>query len=455
MKATIIGGGSFLWAFGVSRQFVDSEYLRDVHLTLMDIDSDAVELVASAARLYNETQGSPVAIEATTNLDRSLDGADFVMVCISTGGLEAMRHDIEIPKKYGIYHPVGDTVGPGGWSRTVRNLPVFAGIGERMAEHCPDAWMINVTNPLTPLTRLPYRDYGIKTIGMCTGVDEQAECLAKLIGHGPDSRRDYVVTGIDHGSWFTSLYSDGVDVLAKLKEMGYYRSDDQLPSEVMLDDAHVGVYGSRAVFAVWRELGYMPSINDRHAVENWPWFIVSDTGELPFGIKLTTIEDRIANKERRREALRRYVETKDRKHVGQAGHGDDPIVALIESLLGYRVLVHGGNYRNVGQIPQAPMDSVVETRCRFDAAGVHPMASPMPRLLQTIVLPQIYRQEAIIDIALKGSFDELVALMTTDPLCGRMEMGQVRRMVEEMLAANAQYIQNPRLLDFDGEGSSR
>jgi alpha-galactosidase len=132
--------------------------------------------------------------------------------------------------------------------------------------------------------------------------------------------------------------------------------------------------------------------------------------------------------------------------MGKLGHGDDPVLAVIESLCGQRSFLYGSNFENLGQIPQLPLGAVVETRCRFDAAGVHPLASPMPPVLQMLVLPHVLRQEAIIDIALEGSFDDLVALVMTDPLCTRLRMGQVRAMVGEMIQANRKYIKNPRLL---------
>lgn len=100
LKIAIIGGGSYLWAFGFIRQFVDSELLKDVHLTLADIDTAALDLIASAGERYNREAGSPVTLEKTTDLDAALDGAAFVIASISTGGLEAMRVDIEVPEKY-------------------------------------------------------------------------------------------------------------------------------------------------------------------------------------------------------------------------------------------------------------------------------------------------------------------------------------------------------------------
>jgi alpha-galactosidase/6-phospho-beta-glucosidase family protein len=103
---------------------------------------------------------------------------------------------------------------------------------------------------------------------------------------------------------------------------------------------------------------------------------------------------------------------------------------------------------NIGQISDLPTGAVVETRCRFDGAGVHPFASPMPAILKILTLPHVLRQEAIIDIALSGSFDEMVALVVTDPMCCRLTPGQGREMMKEMLSANREWIQNPRLLEF-------
>lgn len=448
MKITVIGGGSYTWAFGFARQFVHSQHLKSAHLALMDINTEGLELVGAAADLYNRTHGSPICIERTTDLDAALEGADFVLVSISTGGLAAMRHDLEIPERYGIYHTVGDTVGPGGWMRAVRNIPVFHDFGARMARLCPQAWMLNVSNPLTPLTRTPQRSFGVKAIGMCPGVDHTAIALAKLVGAPPEARLDYVVTGIDHGSWFTRLCADGVDVIGRLREMGYCRSDDRLPSQVSTEDPLAEAAGFRAALAAWRELGYLPSLGDRHVVENWPWFLASNTAGLAYGIKRTSIAEREQWMRDKRETIERYVRTGDEGALGPLGHGDDPMLDVIESLSGLRSFLWSANYPNIGQIPGLPEGAVVETRCLFDAAGVHPLVSPMPDLLKALVAPQVLRQEAILDIALCGSFDELVALVMTDPLCCRLSFAQGRQMAREMLLATRKWIRNERLLEF-------
>ena len=444
MKATIIGGGSYGWAIGFMRQLIGSEVLPDLRVTLMDLDPEALGYVAKAVAKYQEIRGTHLPVETTTDLDAALDGADFVLVSISTGGLEAMRADVEIPEQYGIWHTVGDTVGPGGWCRAVRNVYVFDDLGRRMKARCPDAWMLNVSNPLTVLTRTPRRNHGIRSIGMCPGVEGHVASLTRLAKLEGAKQVDYTVTGIDHGSWLTRLMADGVDVLERLRELGFCRSDDQLPGTMKSDDPMPGQFGSRAIFAAWRELGYMPGINDRHAIENWPWFLTDPAGKLEFGIVRTKIAERYEWRKIARKRLEDFIRTGE---LGGLGHGDDPVVAVIECLLGKRSLLFGANYENVGQIPQLPLGAVVETRCRFDGAGVHPEASPMPPLLTALVAPHVLRQEMVIDIALHGSFDELAALVTTDPLCTRLKMGQARAMVRQMIQANAKYIKNPRLLE--------
>lgn len=442
MKVTIIGGGSYLWAFGFARQFVLSEHLRDVHLVLMDIDPEALGLVAAAAERINRAHGSPVKVETSADLDAALQGADFVVTCISTGGLDAMRHDLETPERYGIPHAVGDTLGPGGWLRAVRNIPVFYDFGERMAAHCPRAWLLNVSNPLTVLTRVPEREFGIRTVGLCPGVDETVHTLVRAVGLDP-ARAEYVVAGVDHGSWFIRLTVDGVDVLARLEEMGF-RTDAEDGADIPSDDAEVRKM--RAAFALWRLLGYLPAINDRHHTENVPWFLPGHTEPLPYGVVRTFIDERIAAWEERRQKQEHYVATGDDAALAALGHGDDPLVAVIESLAGHRTLTMGANLRNDGQIAALPLGAVVETRCRFDGAGVHPFTSPLPPVLQPIVLPIVLRQEQVVDIALHGDFDDLVALIATDPLCCRLSFAQCRRMVREMLEANRQWIRNPKLL---------
>ena len=448
MRIAIIGGGSYGWTMGFVRQLVNSEHLTDVHLALMDVNPEALELVAKAARMYNAAHGSPISIEATTELPAALDGADHVWVAIAIGGLEAMRHDLEIPERYGIYHMVGDTLGPAGWLRAMRAIPVLNDIGEAVQRHCPNAWLINVSNPMSVLTRTPQRNFGIRTLGSCHAVERTARTFAGLAGAPADAQLDFVVAGIDHGTWFTSLRADGMDILARLDALGYRRHADELLTQERPEPLPYSPASFRIAFLAWREFGHLPAVPDRHTVENWPWVLPGD-GNLPYGLRPTTIPAREEARDKKRQLIENYLDGGDEAHIEALGLADDPLAEMVEALLGRRRLFWTTNYTNLGQTPQLPAGSVVDTRCLFDGAGVHPLCSPLPEALMPIVLPHALRQETSIDIALTGTFSELVTLVNTDPLCSRLSIGQCRTMVREMLSATRKWIKNPRLLEFD------
>ncbi len=141
--------------------------------------------------------GAKATVATTTDLGAALDGADFVIVCISTGGFRSMAVDLDVPARHGITQTVGDTVGPGGINRSLRNIPVLVGIGKAMEEHCPDAWLFNITNPMTCLTRAVCRETEIKTVGLCHEVGNFCMDLAIACGR-PFEAVTCSVTGINH-----------------------------------------------------------------------------------------------------------------------------------------------------------------------------------------------------------------------------------------------------------------
>ena len=154
----------------------------------------------------------------TTDQRRALDGADFVIVTISTGGFDSMAVDLDVPARYGIRQSVGDSVGPGGINRALRNIPVLVGIGRDMEEVCPDAWLLNITNPMTTLTRSVCRETTIKTVGLCHEVGNWCMDLAIALGKPAEAVRPTVV-GVNHFPVVTALDVDGEDGFEILREL--------------------------------------------------------------------------------------------------------------------------------------------------------------------------------------------------------------------------------------------
>ena len=154
VKIVIIGGGSYAWGPLFIRDIATTPDLAGSTILLHDIDPGPLDLVyALGEKIIRAVPGDPFTLERTLDLDEALQGADFVILTITTGGLEAMRHDVEIPYKYDVFQPVGDTVGPGGLSRALRNIPVVVDIARRMEDLCPNAWLLNYSNPMTTLCR--------------------------------------------------------------------------------------------------------------------------------------------------------------------------------------------------------------------------------------------------------------------------------------------------------------
>ena len=182
VKIVLIGGGSYGWGPSVVGNILSNEFLDGSEVVLYDIDAEALDMVYRLALRYAEATGAATRFSRTTVLQEALDGADYVVVTISTGGLDAMRADLEIPQNYGICQTVGATVGPGGALRTLRNVPVFLQLGRAMERHCPAAWMLNCSNPLSALTRVVNRETGIRAIGLCHGVLGQVGFFARFFG---------------------------------------------------------------------------------------------------------------------------------------------------------------------------------------------------------------------------------------------------------------------------------
>ena len=203
-RIVIIGGGSHQWVPKLLVDIVNTPSLAEAELVLQDIDPEPLPAMADFVRHVIGLKGIGITVSTTTDQRQALEGADYVVVCISTGAFESMRHDLEIPERHGIKQSVGDTVGPGGIMRALRNIPVLVGIARDMEEICPDAWMLNITNPMTTLCRAVTRETTIKTVGLCHEITGAQFALSLLLD--VDFRSfDFEIVGVNHLPIFTAV----------------------------------------------------------------------------------------------------------------------------------------------------------------------------------------------------------------------------------------------------------
>jgi len=438
MKIAFIGGGSVQWTAKLVADLALNPTLAHADLVLHDIDADALDLLLRASRRTVAAVNGSLQISATTDRRECLRGADFVILCVAIGGLAAMRNDLDIPERYGIYQSVGDTVGPGGLARGLRNIPFAVQVAREMEEVCPRAWLLNITNPMTTICRGVSRATSIRAIGLCHEVDGVRGRLAALLGVSGSSMA-LEIAGINHLPVILGMSVDGRDGMALLND--WLAEHGPL---AFVNERSGGVRDSfrdrlAVKFSLFEQLGVLFGAGDRHVAEFFPGFLTEESkhGER-YGVLLTTIPQRAEQARERRAEIERFVAGEPREVTGS----DEQLAGVMAALAGGARGQYIVNVPNEGQIANLPGDAVVECYAHVDALGVHPMAvGAMPYAAQAVIASHVARQELIVEAALTGRRQPALAALATDPLV--REFATAKPMLDELLAANAQFSEAP------------
>lgn len=437
-KIVIIGGGSYSWGPTFMRDIFATPELKGSTIVLQDIVQDRVDLVYALGKKMLADFNLDFHLEKTLSLDEALQGADFIILTITTGRLESMRPDLEIPAKYGIKQSVGDTTGPGGLSRALRNIPVVAEVGRKVLEICPNALFLNYTNPMTVLTRVLAMQ-GVKVVGLCHEWIGVREHLAQIFETKPENITAKVA-GVNHLIWVTDLYADGKRIFDELPTI----TEKVLNGEIKVDEEDSSVFADHAKVksTLFQLYGALPAAGDRHIAEFFPHFINESTNwGKDYGLILTSVEDRYA------------LEAEARGLIELALRGEVPLEPFMQDVSTeaankiIRAVTCGENYvgimnlPNVGQIANLSYDAVVETYGVIDATGAHAITyGAIPAGVQNILEHHIHQQELTVEAALQGSREIALQVLLNDPLSSRLTIPQAKQMLEELLKANKQYL---------------
>lgn len=444
MQVTIIGGGSYQWAPKLITDLLRVPALADMHLVLEDIDPVPLAKLGAYAHLADEVMGTKATIDTTTDQRAALDGADFVVVTISTGGFESMALDLEIPARHGVFQSVGDSVGPGGINRSLRNVPVLVGIGHDMEECCPDAWMLNITNPMSCLTRAVCRETRIKAVGLCHEVGNFCMDLAIALGISHESVRP-VVAGVNHFPVVCALDVDGTDGLVLLRtmveELGGLGAVAPHPDRPAPEPFSVLDFATRHLLklTLLDRFGALPAAGDRHLAEFLPSVLTEASGQgAAWGIELTSIE-------RRQEHQVEYIADVDAVLSGdkemQTWDSGELVAPVIDSLVTGTPRQLPLNVPNTGQCPDLQPDAVVESMCVVDADGIRgrDQARP-PAPLAELLRRHVAVHELTVSAALSGDRSLAAAAFALDPLAGRGDMAETEAMVDELLSETSPWL---------------
>jgi alpha-galactosidase/6-phospho-beta-glucosidase family protein len=445
MQVTIIGGGSYQWGPTLIADLLLTPCFADGgHLVLEDIDPLPLEKMQALATRMIEKLDVKTTVSSTTDQRRSLEGADHVVVTISTGGFESMSVDLDVPARHGIRQSVGDSVGPGGVSRSLRNIPVLVGLARDMEQICPDAWMLNITNPMSALTRSVCRQTSIKAVGLCHEVGNFNLDLAIAL-RLPDTAVRPTVTGVNHFPVITALEVDGRDGFEVMRELvdslGGLDALAPDPERGELEPMSAIDWGVRNFLklSMLDRWGVVPAAGDRHLAEFVPSILTEASGwGAAWGVELTAIADRVHSQDDYVSDVDRQLSGDEPLHTWMSG---EMMALVIDSLTTGTRRELPINIPNAGQCPDLPAASVVESMCVVDRDGVRGRdQARAPAPVAELLRRHVATHELTVEAGVSGDRDLVLEALCLDPLAGRGDLHETESMATELLAGTARWL---------------
>ena len=445
-------GSSLNWTPGLVTDLM-ALFDDDLEVRLVDIDPDAAELCAEWGNAANRHSGRKDRFVPFTDRRTALKDADAVLITLSTGGLDAMEHDLAIPEKYGIYATVGDTAGPGGWSRSIRNIPVFRDFAEDFQEICPTAFIANYTNPLSSLTATLQHCCSNPSVGLCHAYFETKDVIQKIFGLADWSTISISIAGMNHFTWVTDFKIGRQDGYALLREkIGTGSLRDALPSESADEIGFIS--GHELCVEFYDAFGFLPYPADRHTSEFVSFVLTGsaeryeqeitrndETRQVPSirycNVKRTPVADRRKGMKNRADRIRKMISGETEMPTPSRETGSN----MIHAYLYNQPFTDAVNVLNTGQIAGLPADACVETLGLVDGLGVRPLlVSDIPEYLLELMRPQAVCQKWITQGVLEGDRSMLVQALYRDPQCAHLKPHEVRNMAEDLFEANKPFI---------------
>jgi alpha-galactosidase len=439
-KIAFIGAGSFGFTRGLVRDILTFDRLKDAELALMDIDKERLGFITRAVQSIVKMGDYPAKVTSTTDRRKALEGADAVIVTILAGSTEVWKHDILIPKTYGVDINVGDTRGPAGVFRALRTIPVMLDIARDMERYCPDAIMLNYTNPMAMLCKAMLSETKIKATGLCHSVQGTAGGLARIIG-APIEEVDYVCAGINHLSFFIKYEWKGKDAYPLIRKA--------LKKKVNYNREHVR---NEMFFA----FGYYVTESSGHNSEyNW-WFrkrkdlirkyCTTGTGWNPGAYAYILKEYQRRNKTWKKQIKAWLADSSD----FSLERGHEYAANIIDAVQGGAMYRFNGNVLNTGVITNVPENACVEVPVIADRRGFTPMhVGEIPPACAAICSFTAQLEDMAVEGSRTGNPELIYQSIMMDPLTASVcSLQEIRKMVAEMFRRNKRHLPQFKTIRF-------
>jgi len=425
---TILGAGSTMFARQLMTDILHIEGLDEGCFALVDIDSSRLELAHQLAERLITRSGKRWSVRASTERRDLLAGSDFIINTIEVAGLTNVRHDFDIPMKYGVNQCIGDTIGPGGIFKALRTGPAWLDILHDAERLCPQAWVLNYTNPMSILTLAALAGTTMRTVGLCHSVQGTSKQLASYL-NVPYGELEWRCAGINHNAWFTELRYQGQDMYPRLRELArdpelYER--DPVRFEIM---RYLGAFVTESSGHFSEYVPYFrkrPDLIERYCrpgylgetgfyANNWPtWREENDT----------SIREMLAG-------TRALPFTRSHEYGS----------CIIEAVMMHCPTVIYGNVRNTGLIDNLP-DGCVEVACLVDQNGVQPCHfGSLPEQLAGWNRAHMSGHALMRDALLKREKEAARYALMLDPLTAAVcSPAEISALFDEMWEAQLPYL---------------
>ncbi len=434
IKIAFIGAGSLGFTTDLVRDILTFPLLQDATISLMDINAERLEFARQAVMKRIEAMQVPATLQATLDRAEALRGADVVLTTILTGSTEVWRHDIEIPKKYGVDINIGDTRGPSGIFRFLRTLPPMLDIVRDMERLCPKAVLLNYTNPMAMLCGALQRQTFIPVTGLCHSVQGTAMMLAEWIG-APYREITYTCAGINHQAWYLDYRWNGEDayplIHRAITERPEIYNQEQVRNEMYLA---LGYYvtessGHNSEYNWW--FRKRPDLIEKYCTHGTGW----NPGEYAYILKEYQ-KTEATWKEIVRESLARPLTPDD------LTRGEEYAACIINALHGGEMFVFNGNVPNTELITNLPRGACVEVPVLVDKAGFHPIhVGALPPECALLTQLSCGIEELAIQGALTGDPVAIYRAICHDPLTAAvLSLAEIRQMTNELFAVHQDYL---------------
>jgi len=439
-KIVLIGAGSAMFTRGLVADLVGRG--QELELALVDTNPEALEVAEKLARKMVQARRAPIAVRGAVDRREVLAGATAIICTVGVGGRRAWEQDVFVPRKYGIYQPVGDSVMPGGTSRALRMIPAMVAIAEDVLDLAPGALFFNYGNPMAPVCRAIRKATGAPVVGLCHGVFHVGQYLARLLGVSV-ADLNYSAVGMNHMTWFVEVRVRGQDAMPRLRQV----AESQLAK---LSDTEAVVRRDVPVeeispfsWQLFTLFGAFPAVLDRHVSEFFPQFYREGRyyGKT-LGIESYSVEKTIAAGDRIYEEMRCDA-------LSDAPLSDDyfqrisgeheQVLDIIESIRQESGRVYSVNLPNTGQVPNLPKDAIIESPAVADGAGLQPIVQrPLSPGLVGTLATRLAWVDTVVDAALEGSRDKFVQALILDGSVNSLQMAE--QLADDLLAVQAEYL---------------